>query len=80
LAIDGIFIEIGSAPNRKFCDQLKIDTDEKGFIKINQSGATNQKGIWAAGDITTGSDYFWQALPAMAEGAIAAHSIYQYLK
>jgi len=80
IKVGGIFIEIGSAPNTELAKKLGLKLDKKGFIIINQSGATSKKGIWAAGDTTTGSDYFWQILPSMAEGAIASHSIYKYLK
>lgn len=80
LEIDGVFVEIGSVPRKKLVQKLGINTDQKGFIKIDSGGRTNLEGIFAAGDSTTGSDYFWQALPAMAEGAIAAHSCFKYLQ
>ncbi len=80
LKVEGVFVEIGSVPNTDLAKKLKLKLDEKGFIVIDQSSATNKKGIWAAGDITTGSDYFWQILPSMSEGVIAAHSIFKYSK
>lgn len=80
IKIEGIFVEIGSVPNSDLAQKLGLKLDEKNYIKIDQTGATSKKGIWAAGDITTGSDFFWQVLPAMAEGAIASHSIYKSLK
>ena len=80
LKIDGVFVEIGSVPNTNLAKTLGIKLSDKGFIKIDQSSATSKKGVWSAGDITTGSDYFWQILPSMAEGVIAAHSIFKSLK
>jgi len=80
LKVDGVFIEIGSTPNATLAKNLGIKLDEQGFIVIDPGGATNLKGVWAAGDITTGSEQFWQILPSMAEGAIAAHSVYKFLK
>lgn len=80
LKTDGVFVEIGSVPNTDLAKKLKLKLDEKRFIVIDQSSATSKKGVWAAGDITTGSDYFWQILPSMSEGVIAAHSIFKSLK
>jgi len=37
------------------------------------------KGIWAAGDCTTNSNYLKQVVTAVGEGAVAANSIYSYL-
>ena len=80
LPVEGLFIEIGATPNSDLGKKLGLKLDEHGHIIINTSSETSKKGIWAAGDVTTGSDNFWQILPAMAEGAIAAFSIYKYLK
>lgn len=79
LGIDGLFIEAGSAPNVDFIADLKLETDEEGRIKINSDSSTSMPGVWAAGDITNGSDKFRQVITACAEGAIAARSVYNYL-
>ena len=80
LKVDGVFAEIGSDPNVDLSKKLEIDLDDEGYIKIDPAGRTSKKGIWAAGDITTGSDKFKQIVTAASEGAIAAHSIQQFLK
>ena len=80
LEASGVFVEIGSIPSTDLAKKLNLKLDEQGFIKIDSSGKTSLNGIWAAGDITTGSDKFWQILTAMAEGAIATHSIFKSLK
>ena len=80
IQLDGIFIEAGSDPNMDFSGRLHLDTDEQGYIKIKSDAATSLSGVWAAGDITDGSDKFRQVVTAAAEGAIAARSIYNYLK
>ena len=80
LLVDGVFLEIGSEPNTKMVKNAGVDVDEDGYIKIDQSGKTNVKGIWAAGDATTGSNKLKQIVTAAAEGAIAANSIQQFLK
>lgn len=38
------------------------------------------EGIWAAGDCTTNSNYFKQVVTAVGEGAVAANSVYTFLK
>lgn len=79
VSVDGIFIEIGSEPNSLLPNVLGIETDEKKYIKVDQSQATNIPGIWAAGDCTTASNGFRQVVTAVAEGGIAANAIFKYL-
>jgi len=79
LQVDGLFLEVGTVPSQALSQQLGVETDENGFIKIDQSGKTNVRGVWAAGDITTGSDGFMQIITACAEGAVGARDIYKYL-
>jgi len=80
LSIDGLFIEAGSVPNLDFAADLELEIDAEGCIKIKPDSSTSVEGIWAAGDITDGSDKFCQVITACAEGAIAARSISNYLK
>lgn len=80
LAVDGIFIEIGLEPNINLTEDFDIQLDEDDYIKVDPEGRTTEKGIWAAGDITTGSNKFKQIITAAAEGAIAANSIQKFLK
>lgn len=80
ILLDGLFIEVGSDPSWDFAQDLRLKTDEGGYLKIGEDGITNIEGVWAAGDITTGSNKFRQAITAAAEGAIAARSAFNYLK
>lgn len=80
LKVDGVFIEIGLDPNADLIKELGIKKDEAGYIIIDEAGRTSLEGVWAAGDITTGSNKFRQIITAAAEGAIAAKSIQEYLK
>ncbi|HCP08323.1 MAG TPA: hypothetical protein DIT25_00780 [Candidatus Moranbacteria bacterium] len=79
IAVGGLFIEAGSDPNVDFAEQLNVDMED-GYIKINSDCSTSLPGVWAAGDITNGSDKFRQVITAASEGAIAARSISKYLK
>ena len=80
LELDGIFVEIGSVPNTNLAKGMGVALDEGGYIKINPDSSTNISGVFAAGDATTGSYKFCQVITAASEGAIAARSIFNWLK
>lgn len=80
LKTDGVFIEIGSEPGIQIAQKIGIEVDEDRSIKVADNQSTNLLGIFAAGDITTGSNKFRQVLTACSEGAIAADSVYRLLK
>lgn len=80
VAADGIFIEIGSEPNTELFKELGVEADEQGFVKIGRDGSTTVEGVWAAGDLTDGSNKFRQIITAAAEGAVAIAGISKYLK
>jgi thioredoxin reductase (NADPH) len=80
LDTDGVFIEIGSEPGVELVQELGVETDEKNFIKVNPDQSTNIPGVYAAGDVTTGSNGMRQVITAAAEGAIAAGSIFKKLQ
>lgn len=80
LKVDGVFIEAGADPNTELLKNIAIELDEEGYVRVDPDMKTTVKGIWAAGDITTGSNKFKQIVTAAAEGAIAANSIQQYLR
>jgi len=80
LALDGVFVEMGIAPDLGIIQDLGIEKDEKGFIKIKSNGSTSVEGIWAAGDITDGSNNLRQIITACSEGAIGAAGIFKFLQ
>jgi len=79
LPTDGLFIEIGSDPNVDLAHGLGVVTDKDGFIRVGADMSTSVAGVYAAGDITDGSDKFRQVVTATAEGAIAARAIHAAL-
>lgn len=79
LKVSGLVIEAGSAPNTRLLDNLGIKTNEYGYIETENNQATNIEGVFAAGDITTGSNNFRQIITAVSEGGIAALSALNYL-
>lgn len=80
IRISGVFIEVGAEPKTGLAKSLGVETDEAGYIKIKGNGATSVEGVWAAGDVTSGSDKLKQIITAASEGAIAARSVAKYLK
>jgi len=80
IKLDGLFIEIGFIPSTTLVKNLGAEVDEEGYIKIENDGRTTVAGIWAAGDITTGSNKLKQIVTAASEGAVATNSIQKYLK
>lgn len=76
LAVDGVFVEIGTTPGAVITGSLGVATDEKGYIVVDDSQKTNGDGIWAAGDLTTKNAKLKQAIVAAAEGAVATYGAY----
>ena len=79
IKIDNLVIEAGTVPNSFLIKQLRVKTDKNGYIIVKKDQSTNIKGIFAAGDITNGSNGFRQIVTACAEGAIAALGVFNYL-
>jgi len=81
LDVEGIIIEIGSEPPKKFFKSIGLITDSKGYIVVGPGQETNIEGLFAAGDCTAGphKKKFDQIITAAAEGAVAALSAYEYI-
>lgn len=79
IAMEGLFIEIGSVPKTDLAKDLGVSL-EGGYIKVGQNQKTNIDSVWAAGDITTSSNQFKQAITAASEGAIAANDVHKKIK
>lgn len=80
LDVDGVFIEIGSIPATKLPEQLGCALDERKHVKVGADMATNVQGVFAAGDVSSGSNHFAQFATAAGEGAIAANSVFSYIQ
>jgi thioredoxin reductase (NADPH) len=80
LRVDGLFIEIGTIPHQHLTQSLGLAINSEGYIKVSAEQKTSREGVWAAGDITDGSNNFRQIITACAEGAIAAENIFNFLK
>jgi thioredoxin reductase (NADPH) len=78
LNVDGIFVEVGSTPLIEFTKKLGIKLDKENFIKVDEDMRTSVESIFAAGDIT--SHKLKQVVVSASQGAIAAKSVYNWLK
>jgi thioredoxin reductase (NADPH) len=78
LPCDGVFVFIGMTPMTRFLRGV-VDLDAEGFICADScSLATSVPGIWAAGDVRSGTPK--QAATAAGDGVIAALMVKEYLK
>jgi thioredoxin reductase (NADPH) len=80
IELQGLFIEIGSDPCTRLPKKMGVNLDKEGYIKVDEGQGTNIEGAYAVGDVTTKSNMLQQAITASAEGAVAAKSVYEYLK
>ena len=72
----GVFVQIGLVPNTEFMKGA-IELNRFGEIIVDEKGATNVPGIFAAGDATTVP--YKQIVIAAGEGAKAALSAFDHL-
>lgn len=79
LPVDGLFVEIGSTPDRTLPDLVGAKVDKFQNLIVNDHMRTTTENVWGAGDGTTGSAMFRQIVTAAAEGSIAAGDMYEYL-
>jgi len=77
VAVDGLFIYIGTKPNSELVKGL-IKTDKFGYIKTAENMATNLPGLFAAGDVRLKG--LRQIITAAADGAIAAEAARTYIE
>lgn len=77
LHVPGVFVFIGLSPNsRRFKDVVKMN--DQGFIMTGIDFQTSVEGIFAAGDVRSGSTK--QLVSAAGEGAAAAIAIREHLR
>ena len=82
---DAVFIMAGTVPqsalvsagNSGGTGAVTAELDESGCIITDQKMATSVPGLFAAGDVRSGS--FRQVVVAAGEGAVAAHSAAEYI-
>ena len=77
LDTDLVIIAIGSAANPLLTQSTQgLELNRRGYVIVNESGRTTLPGVWAGGDIVTGSA---TVILAMGAGKAAAHDIHRFL-
>ncbi|MCH2108644.1 MAG: alkyl hydroperoxide reductase subunit F [Polyangiaceae bacterium] len=76
LDIDGVFVQAGLVPNSQFLEGV-VDLTAQGEVLVNERGATNISGVFAAGDVTTVP--YKQIIIATGEGAKASLGAFDHL-
>ena len=74
---DGCFIWIGILPNTDFLNNA-VETDDSGFIRVDDTMQTSVPGVYAAGDVRTTP--LRQIATAVGDAAIAALSAEHYVE
>lgn len=77
LSLDGLFIAIGHKPGSEAFKNI-IETDDRGFIKLQEGSKTNVPGIFVAGDVH--DNRYKQAITAAGFGCMAGMEVLQYLE
>ena len=77
LKVDGVFLFIGLSPNSEFLNNF-VETDENGYILVNENFETNIKGCFAAGDVI--KKKVRQIATAVGDGAAAGVNIKDYIE
>jgi thioredoxin reductase (NADPH) len=78
LAVDGVFVQIGEAPNSQLAKNAGVEVDEHGYIKIDMFQRTSIPGVYAAGDVT--NHPVKQVGTAVGQGITAALEAYGYIR
>lgn len=77
IGLDGLFVEAGADPRLDIPSQLELTLNDKtGEVHVDRHQRTSNIGIYAAGDLTDGSE-LKQTITAASQGAVAALSAYQ---
>jgi len=76
--VDGVFVQVGEAPNTEVAKEAGIRIDEEGYIVVDFRQRTNIMGVYAAGDVT--NHPVKQVGTAVGQGITAALEAYGYIR
>jgi glutamate synthase (NADPH/NADH) small chain len=77
LDTDLVIVAIGAGANPLLTHQTKnLELNRRGYVVANDTGRTSRPGVWAGGDIVTGSA---TVILAMGAGKAAAADIHEFL-
>jgi thioredoxin reductase (NADPH) len=78
LAVDGVFVQIGEAPNSQLAQEAGVEVNEHGYIKIDMFQRASIAGVYAAGDVA--NHPVKQVGTAVGQGITAALEAYGYIR
>lgn len=78
LGVDGIFIQVGEAPNSQLAKKAGVNVNREGYIIVEVRQRTNIAGVYAAGDVT--NHPVKQVGTAVGQGITAALEAYGYIR
>jgi len=78
MLVDGVFVQIGEAPNSQLAKEAGVDVDKGGYIAVDIRQRTNIEGVYAAGDVT--NHPVKQVGTAVGQGITAALDAYGYIR
>ena len=77
ISTDALFIAVGTKPKSTLAAQGGVSLDEGGYVVAGEDGVTNIPGVFVAGDLR--KKPLRQVVTAVADGANAATSAFEYL-
>jgi thioredoxin reductase (NADPH) len=78
VAVDGVFVQVGEAPNSQIAREAGVEVDEHGYVKIDMFQRTSVAGVYAAGDVT--NHPVKQVGTAVGQGITAALEAYSWIR
>lgn len=78
IGVDGVFVQVGEAPNSQVAKEAGVEVDKAGYIIVDNRQRTNLSGVYAAGDVTNGP--VKQIGTAVGQAIIAASEAFGYIK
>jgi thioredoxin reductase (NADPH) len=76
--VDGVFVQVGEAPNSQIAKEAEIKVDKAGYIIVDNRQRTNVSGVYAAGDVTNGP--VKQIGTAVGQAIVAANEAFCHIK
>jgi thioredoxin reductase (NADPH) len=73
---DTVILALGLVPNNEIFADLGLDMDYEGKIITDPKQNTNIEGVYAVGDIVSGTGSLELIVVAVSQGAVAAHHAY----
>ena len=78
IEVDGVFMQVGEAPNSRIAKEAGIEVDKRGYIIVDERQMTNIDGVYAAGDVTNGP--VKQIGTAVGQAIVAATEAFGHIK